>query len=122
MILPAVLITFMYFISGIDKISAFAPVSQGLAKKLQLQNWLFLAQILIVLVILLEIIAPLVIVANELYPDLNIQRWAKMACWALAGFTVLATLLYHMPPSGEHYRAFLSNMTAVGALLLLSRL
>jgi uncharacterized membrane protein YphA (DoxX/SURF4 family) len=110
----------MYFISGINKISNFAQVSAGLADKLALSNMMILAQLIIFCVIVLEIAAPLVIVANQLNDNGRWKQWAKQACLVLAGFTVLATILYHMPPQGEHYRAFLSNMTAVGALILMS--
>ena len=40
----------------------------------------------------------------------------------LAIFTALATLIYHFPPSGGQYYAFMKNLTATGSLLLLSTL
>ena len=40
----------------------------------------------------------------------------------LAGFTVLATLIYHFPPTGGEYYAFMKNLTATGSLMLLSTL
>ena len=110
-IIPAALITFMYFISGLSKITTFTAVATGFAGKLSVN--LLLAQIVIVLVILLEVLAPLVIVFSE-----N-KKYKRYAAWALAGFTVLATILYHLPPTGNNYYQFLSNITATGALVLL---
>jgi uncharacterized membrane protein YphA (DoxX/SURF4 family) len=40
----------------------------------------------------------------------------------LALFTVLATIIYHFPPTGSEYYAFMKNLTATGSLLLLSTL
>ena len=37
-------------------------------------------------------------------------------------FTVVATLIYHFPPTGGEYYAFMKNLTATGSLLLLSTL
>lgn len=111
-LVSAVLITFMYFISGLNKITTFTAVATGFAGKLSVN--LLIAQIVIALVILLEIFAPLVIVFSE-----N-KEYKRYATWVLAGFTVLATILYHLPPTGSNYYPFLSNITAVGALILLA--
>jgi uncharacterized membrane protein YphA (DoxX/SURF4 family) len=40
----------------------------------------------------------------------------------LAVFTVLATLIYHFPPFGSEYYAFMKNLTATGGLMVLSTL
>ena len=50
-----------------------------------------------------------------MYSDL-----AYFSSIGLAGFTVLATLIYHFPPTGGEYYAFMKNLTATGSLLLLS--
>ena len=38
----------------------------------------------------------------------------------VAIFTVLATLIYHLPTKGGQYYDFMKNVTATGSLLLLS--
>jgi uncharacterized membrane protein YphA (DoxX/SURF4 family) len=111
-IIPAALITFMYFASGISKIANFGSVSAGFAGKLPMP--LLLANLVIALVILLELFAPLAIVLKT--------RFSKLAARSLALFTVLATILYHLPPTGANYYQFMSNVTAVGALLLLGEM
>ena len=107
--IPAILITFMYFVSGISKIFNFASVSAGFAAKVPVGS--LLANLVIALVIILEIFAPVAIVLRT--------KLSRLASRLLAVFTVLATLLYHMPPTGDNYYHVLSNITAVGALLLL---
>jgi uncharacterized membrane protein YphA (DoxX/SURF4 family) len=115
-LLPSVLITLMYFLAGFSKIKNFDSVVNGLASKLNLP--VVLATLAIVLVIVLEIAAPAVITAHTTGTFTN-RQWAKWSALALAAFTVLATALYHFPPTGSEYYAFMSNLTALGALLLL---
>jgi uncharacterized membrane protein YphA (DoxX/SURF4 family) len=117
-LLAAVLITLMYIISGFSKINNFAQVSAEFASKWNV--WLILAQFIILLVIILEIVGPAVIIADKF--TLNYKYASKIACYLLAGFTVLATLMYHSPPVGEHFRPFLGNLVAIGAFLILSRI
>jgi uncharacterized membrane protein YphA (DoxX/SURF4 family) len=117
-LIPSVLITLMYFLAGVSKIFNFSSVVNGFADLTKLP--LTLAQLAIVLVIILEIVAPVIIVSASFKKDENSRKWAKWAAWSLAGFTVLATLLYHFPPTGAQYYPFISNVTAVGALLLIS--
>jgi uncharacterized membrane protein YphA (DoxX/SURF4 family) len=115
-LLPSVLITLMYFLAGFSKIKNFDSVVNGFAGKLSLP--VALATLAIVLVIILEIAAPAVIVAHTTGMSTN-RQWAKWSALALAGFTLLATVLYHFPPTGSEYYKFMSNLTALGALLLL---
>ena len=55
-------------------------------------------------------------------------RWLRASCWALAGFTALATLLYHdfWHASGAARHAqlipFMEHVCIVGGLLVLSTL
>lgn len=114
----SILLTLMYFLSGIDKISNISTVSKGLNKKLPFLTY-NLAYLAIILVILLEIIAPIIIV-HSTYTNTN-KQWAYYSTIALIIFTILATLLYHFPPFGSTYYPFISNVTVMGGLLLLSQ-
>lgn len=127
-LLTSFLITFMYFLSGINKINNFYSVSDNFQKKLSILTGFFnynvlakLAKLIIIIVIILEIVAPAIIILNCLKEDLNLKNIAKMCALALAVFTVLATIIYHIPLTGEHYYHFMSNITATGALLLLAK-
>ena len=58
---PAILITLLFFLSGFDKIYKFTKTTSKFAKKIGVP--LTLAQLIIIGVIVLEIVAPLVIAA-----------------------------------------------------------
>lgn len=70
------------------------------------------------MVILLEIVAPVIVVysiATKRY-----KKWAYYSVIALIVFTILATLLYHFPDFSNYKRSlgFWANMSLLGGLLL----
>jgi len=120
-IIYAFMILLMYFLAGVNKARNFSQTVSGLKNMFFFKNLpnLFY-QLAIFLVIVLEIIAPLVILYSlqtNLYTNL-----AYYSSVGLAIFTVLATLIYHFPPSGGQYYPFMKNLTATGSLMLLSTL
>jgi len=116
-----VLITIMFFLSSFQKIGNFEKVSNDL--KTQVSKKLFdiplnLARVGIVCAILIQFFCPLIIlysVYNKRY-----KIYGSIASLVLAIFTVFATYFFHFPPTGQHYYAFMSNITTVGGLSLLS--
>lgn len=121
MFLPSVLITLMFFLSGFEKIYRFPISTAKFAKKMQLP--LTLAKLIIIVVILLEISAPLVIMAYAFSKKMSLFPLFRTAIWTLISFTILATILYHNPFNGrERYYAFMSNMSTVGGLLAIYKL
>lgn len=128
-------IVLMYFLAGVNKMMNFTKTVKSFSEKiLKLLKLLKLSklsekfsfeslpyaiyQFIIAMVILIEIIAPLIIVIATYYKKYN--KPAYYACISLAIFTVLATLLYHFPPNESHYHYFMKNLTAFGSLLFLS--
>ena len=111
----------MYFLAGINKAKNFSSTVTGFKNMFfmkKLPNLFY--QLAIFIVIVLEILAPIIILYSlqtNTYNDL-----AYFSSVGLAGFTVLATIIYHFPPSGGEYYAFMKNLTATGSLLLLSTL
>jgi uncharacterized membrane protein YphA (DoxX/SURF4 family) len=114
---PSILITLLFFLSGFNKIKDFSQVSIGLAKKTRLP--LMLSKLAIVIVIILEIIAPFIITVSTYYPSARMEMYAKLSILGLIVFTVLATLLYHFPPYGTNAYSFMSNISTIGGLMLL---
>ena len=115
---PAILITAMFFLSGIEKIMFFPRSTGKFAKKMSIP--LVLAQLIISAVIALEIAAPTAIVAYMFTGLASLSIFFKFGVLALIAFTILATLMYHNPLKGrEKYYAFMSNVCAVGGLLAL---
>ena len=115
------LLTIMYFLSGITKIRTFdstvANVQNKFSEKLMsIPKWL--AVIGLILVILLEIGAPLIINYS-----VKVDEYKEIALYAIYGlilFTIFVSLLYYFPPVGRNYYPFISNVTVIGGLLLLS--
>jgi uncharacterized membrane protein YphA (DoxX/SURF4 family) len=128
------LITIMYFLAGLNKVKTFAGVSADFQTKLNFltgmltgETLTILAKLIILMVIILEIGAPLIIMFQTFSANNGMEYFrslrflAKLSALVLAAFTVLATILYHMPVEGKNYYPFMSNVTATGALLLLAK-
>jgi uncharacterized membrane protein YphA (DoxX/SURF4 family) len=113
------MILLMYFLAGINKVLNFNSTVLGLKSKL-LRNKLplIIYKFIIFLVIVLEICAPILILTSVQTNKYNLE--AYYSCVTLGLFTILATILYHFPPYGANYYAFMKNLTATGALFLLS--
>jgi len=120
-VLSAFLVTLMFFISGINKVKNFNSVTKSIQKKFIISTLpLFFYKIILILVILLEILAPLVIIYSSV--TCTIQDYAKIACYGLVFFTILATMMYHPPNKKKEYHYFMKNVSVVGGLLALSEL
>ena len=119
LIIYSALILTMYFLAGIDKIMNFNTTVKGFKKMFfikKLPNVFY--QLAILLVIIIEVIAPIVILYSIQTNTYDYE--AYISSISLAIFTVLATLIYHFPPKGGEYYPFIKNLTATGGLLLLS--
>jgi uncharacterized membrane protein YphA (DoxX/SURF4 family) len=108
----------MFLVSGIDKIFSFQETVDSLTQKIPFSN-LVNASVL-VLVILLEIIAPLLVIYYFITG--NYKKYAYYSVIILCIFTILATILYH-PPKFLYKKSlgFWANMTLIGGLLLLAK-
>jgi len=117
----ASMILLMYFLAGINKARNFSDTVSGFKNVFFMKKLpSIFYQLSISIVILLEILAPLIIIYSlktNLYSGL-----AYFSSIFLAGFTVLATIIYHFPPQGSAYYPFIKNLTATGGLMLLSTL
>ena len=119
LLLCASLILLMYFFAGISKFNNFFTVVNGFKQMFYfktLPNIFYKLSIL--LVVLLEIFAPLIILFSLLTNKYKL--YAYYSSISLSIFTILATLIYHFPPYGSQYYAFIKNLAATGGLLLLS--
>ena len=129
------IMTFMFVLSGIDKLKNLTKVSQGLKKRvvnglqglgvplINLPSWFYKLSILGAA--LLQLVGSIIIILsttnllNKYMSVKNKKLLGNALCIAIVIFTILATLLYHFPPKGSHYYAFISNVTTVGGFLLL---
>ena len=115
---PAILITLVFFLSGIEKIYTFSKTSMSFSNKINIP--LTLSKLVISGVILLEIIAPLIITIYSFTGLSNVLSLFKTAVISLIIFTIAATMMYHNPfISRKNYHAFISNLSIIGGLLAL---
>jgi uncharacterized membrane protein YphA (DoxX/SURF4 family) len=108
----------MFFVSGINKIFSFQETVDSLTNKVPFST--LVNTLALVLVILLEIIAPLLVIYYFITG--NYKKYAYYSVISLCIFTILATILYH-PPKFLYKKSlgFWANMTLVGGLLLLAK-
>ena len=125
-ILSTFLIVIMFVISGFGKIKDFKSTSAGLQQRFPYGNLLpiELFQLSIFGVIVLLLLGPMILMANDIpyfkrmAPSL-LNKLSQLVSVGLAIFTVLATLLYHLPPVGANFYATLKNTSITGAFILL---
>jgi len=116
-LISTIYITLLFFVSGFEKIKDFMKVVKGFMNKTALP--LSLAKIIIIGAILLEIAAPFIIALYSYNANPKLYTYAKLSILGLILFTILATLIYHFPPTGSNYYSFMSNLSTLGGLLLL---
>lgn len=109
--LSAFLLTLLYFQASFSKNLTSTP--KGLQQKFIKKLPLFFYKIVIFLVIVLEFLAPLLIVYSTINEEYKV--YGLYSLYALIVFTILATILYHKPMSGSFY----SHLSIIGGLLAL---
>jgi len=115
---PAILITLMFFLSGIEKIYKFSKTTMDFSNKTNIP--LTLSKLIISGVILLEIIAPIIIISYTFTGLLNLLPFFKTALISLIVFTIVASIMYHNPfKSSKNYYEFITHLSIIGGLLAL---
>ena len=116
--IQAFLLIILFFLSGFDKINNVSKLADGLKNKVNLNINIDLYKLAIIIVILLEIFAPIIIMYSIQY-----KKYYKHAYYSTIGlilFTILATFLYHFPATGKNYYSFMDHVALVGGLMLLA--
>ena len=117
----SVILVIMFFLSGLNKLKDFDKVSSGyqnqVKKTMNVNLHPTLCKFCIICAILIEIIAPILIVFAVVTKNKTVGIAASVT---LIVFTILATLIYHFPPVNSTYYPFISNVTTIGGLALLA--
>jgi uncharacterized membrane protein YphA (DoxX/SURF4 family) len=119
-ILPPILLTAMFFLSGFNKINKFTKTVENLQSKMNNMNINEnIYKLIITLVIILEIVAPIIIVYY--YITGKYSLYTNYAVYGLIIFTILATILYHPLYTNDYFKSipFWANLSLIGGLLLL---
>jgi uncharacterized membrane protein YphA (DoxX/SURF4 family) len=118
---PSILITLMFFLSGIEKIYTFSKTTMDFSNKINIP--LTLSKLVIIGAILLEIIAPIIIISYTFTGLFNLLPLFKTALISLIGFTIVATIMYHNPfKSNKNYNAFITHLSIIGGLFALYKI
>jgi uncharacterized membrane protein YphA (DoxX/SURF4 family) len=106
----------MFFLSGISKIRNFKTVSRDFVTKVPFKIPIELAYICILCAIVIQILSPILINVGLIKKNKRLIFYSTLS---IIIFTILATLLYHFPPTGYQYYPFMSNVTIIGGFLLI---
>lgn len=118
-LLAAILLTTMFFLSGFHKIITYTKTVDNFRGKININVNEQIYHLVILLVILLEILAPVIIVYHYITEEYS--SYSNYAVISLIVFTILATLLYHPLDMTNYYKSILfwANISLIGGLLLL---
>lgn len=112
------LILLIFILSGYSKIMNINGSASYLQKNVNINLPFNIYILAILLVIFLQIAGSSVILYSSITNKIN--KLAYYSCIGLAIFTIMATLIFHMPPTGDNYYTVLRNISITGALLLLA--
>ena len=120
LLISTILISLIYVKAGFNKINNFTSTVKGLKEMFPvktLPNKFY--ELAILLVIIIEIVAPLVLILSNFVPVLF--NAARVAIYSLIIFTILATLLYHSE-EGLMKLIFDKNLAIIGGLMAMATL
>jgi|TARA_B100001059_G_scaffold63432_2_gene59332 uncharacterized membrane protein YphA (DoxX/SURF4 family) len=120
LLISTILISLIYVKAGFNKINNFTSTVKGLKEMFPvktLPNKFY--ELAILLVIIIEIVAPLVLILSNFVPVLF--NAARVAIYSLIIFTILATLLYHSN-EGLMKLIFDKNLAIIGGLMAMATL
>ena len=117
LIISAILLNLIFFVSGCNKAQNLKGVAQGLHNKIPLLHK-NLCHLAIIGVVILEVLAPIFILTAIFgyYKFLGFY-----SCYAIIIFTILATILYHYPNKKENFHPFMRNIAIIGGFIALSK-
>ena len=117
---PSVLITLLFFLSGFEKVYTFSKTTMDFSDKTNIS--LVLSKLVICVVILLEIIAPIIIVSYTFTESITLLPFFNPALISLIVFTIVATIMYHNPlKNSKSYYEFITHLSILGGLFALYR-
>lgn len=118
-VLTSTFLTVMFILSGHHKINNFTKTVDNVKSKINLDMNDIVYKVIIVGVILLEILAPAMIIYHSATG--KYKEYAYYSIIALIIFTILVTFIYHPFDITNYYKSipFLANLSLIGGLLLL---
>jgi uncharacterized membrane protein YphA (DoxX/SURF4 family) len=118
LLIPSFLLLLMFILAGFNKLLNLEQTTNYLKNKINLRLPYFIYLVIILFVIIIQLGCSFHIlysIYNKTYINIDISIYSIIC------FTILATLIFHFPPIGKDYYSFLSNLSTIGGLLLLSQ-
>ena len=115
--IASLLILLLFITSGYEKIFNINGTSESLKSKVNLDLPFFLYTLAIIIVIVLELVGSSLILYSS-YTNNN-KLYAYYSVLGLIGFTILASLLFHLSPFEKQKINLIKNISIIGGLLLL---
>lgn len=116
--IAVILITLLFLLSGLNKLQNISGTAKYLQDKVKINIDFNLYKLLIICVIILQIFGPIIILYH-MYTK-SYKEYAKLSANLLILFTIIATIIFHYPPVGKDYYSFMSNLSTIGGLMLVS--
>jgi uncharacterized membrane protein YphA (DoxX/SURF4 family) len=119
--LASFLLLLIFLLSGFNKLFNLEQTANYLKNKINLNfnipNIFYILAIIIAIIIQIGCSSYILYsIYNNIYKSNN---YLIYSIYAIIGFTILATLIFHFPPIGKDYNSFMSNLSIIGGLLLL---
>jgi len=109
------LLMLMFLLAGINKIGNIQKTALSLKNQVDLHISFNLYIFAIILVIILEIVAPILVMYSVYEKDHKSRIYAKSSIYGLIIFTILATIIYHR----NDKNIILSHLAVIGGMLLI---
>jgi uncharacterized membrane protein YphA (DoxX/SURF4 family) len=117
-IIAVFMISWLFIVSGFNKITGFSDNVSGLQTKMLFNNLpLILSQLSMIIAIILELASPILMLYGIMMDD---KHFVMAGAIGLIVFTVLANIFYH--PLPKDMTAFMKNTSIVGGLLYITTL
>ena len=124
-----ILFVMMFVLSGFDKLRNTTKVATGLQNRLlkipELSNirkglTIENCSYMIIVAAILQLLSSYYLVnASVNYKSLKARKCAKHSALAIMLFTIAATYVYHWYPRGGSYYGFISNISTIGASIII---
>ncbi len=112
------IILLMYILAGISKAKDITGTANYLKSKVNLGFPDSIFTLSIILVIILQLVGTSLILYSTVTN--KYRKEAILTTYALVGFTILATLIFHPPNDESQFYYFIKNVSITGGLLLLA--
>ena len=120
-ILITIYVLLKYFLAGYNKVfnfnNTYKNIQNNVFSILPKNNSKLLSTLTLIIVIVLEITAPLMVLYTV--STKSMKKESLLALKLLGGFTILAILIYHRPTIPKNFNNFIGHLGMLGGIMAL---